>query len=145
MKEKIFEFLKEIDSDFPTPLSHKVDLAEYAKKLVEKATLCIIEENNQIVSLVVGYTKNTDNGIGYISVVGTLRRFRGKGCGARLMKEFIEKCRQNNLLGVHLYTAQENFSAIRLYKKLGFVDYVIENEPRPNDCHLVYWIDKENK
>ncbi len=145
MEEKILEFLKNVDADFPTPLSHRVDLAEYVKKLIEKATLCVIEENNKIVSLVAGYTKNTDNRIGYITVVGTLQQFRGKGYGARLVNEFIEKCRQNHLLGVHLHTEQENFSAIRLYKKLGFVDYCVENETRPNDCHLVYWIDKENK
>ena len=37
--EKLNNFLNEIDSDFPIPLSEKVDLFEFSKKIHKKHTI----------------------------------------------------------------------------------------------------------
>lgn len=140
IERKIEEFLIKVDKSFPVPLSKKQNLSEFAIKLNEKATLCIKENDGEIVSMVAGYTENLIGNIAYISVVATLEGERGKGYSKSLVKDFIEICRQKKIDAVHLYTVATNISAVNLYKKLGFVEYIMENEPRPDDLHLIYYI-----
>lgn len=139
-KRKIEGFLIKVDKSFPVPLSKKQNLSEFAIKLNEKATLCIKEKDGEIVSMVAGYTENLADNIAYISVVATLESERGKGYSKSLVKDFIEICKQKKIDAVHLYTVATNISAVNLYKKLGFVEYIMENEPRPDDLHLIYYI-----
>ena len=112
--EKIESFLTKADKSFPVPLSKKQNLSEFAIKLSEKATLCIKEENGEIVSMVAGYTESLENNIAYISVVATLENARGKGYAKASVKEFIEICRQKKINAVHLYTVSSNISASSL-------------------------------
>lgn len=142
---QIYEFLQEADKLFPVPISKKHNLDAFAKKLCEKATLCAISADSSIAALVAGYTDNVSDGLGYISIVATLPRAQGKGYGGSLIREFLEIARKKGLHAVHLYTVRDNVTAMRMYRKLGFVDYITENEPRPNDIHLIYHFDKEKQ
>lgn len=139
----IITFLYEVDKSFPTPLSQKQDLCELSQKLFDKATLCVEWQGEKICSMVAGYTENTVNNMAYISVVATLKGEQGKGYASRLMGEFIRIAEKNCLDAVHLYTHRENIAAINFYKKLGFVELVTADEPRPDDLHLIYYL--ENK
>lgn len=38
---------------------------------------------------------------------------------------------------IHLYADKENGAALNMYDKLGFVDWKINDEPRPEDKHLI--------
>ena len=138
--EKLLAFLLEADETFPVPLSQKQDLKAFAQKLMDRATLCAIWEDNRIVSLVAGYTENVQNNMGYMSIAATLPAARGKGYAAALVRSFLEKAGEKKLDGVHLYAVHENLPAMRMYEKLGFVPYQVAEEPRPNDAHLVYWL-----
>ena len=141
--EKIKDFLEAVDKSFPVPLSEKQELSVLAEKFVSKATLCHIEENGRIVAMVAGYTDNVTDNMGYISVVATLPEARGKGYASRLVKEFVDISASKRLSSVHLYTARSNFSAVKMYEKIGFTEWLCENEQRPDDLHLLYKIDKE--
>ena len=138
--QKIKEFLIKVDKSFPVPLSQKQSLSEFAIKLCEKATICKIEENGEIISMVAGYTENLTDNIAYISVVATLENERGKGYSKSLVKDFINICKRKQIDAIHLYTVSTNISAVNLYKKLGFEEYIIENESRKEDLHLIYYI-----
>lgn len=141
--EEIERFLKEVDKTFPVPLSKKQNLSEYAKKLYEKATLCIEIFNGKIVSMVAGYTENLENNMAYIAIVTTAKDARGKGFAKKLLVEFMDICFAKGLDSVHLYTVVENTMAVNMYKKLGFSEYSAQNELRPNDLHLIYYFKKE--
>ncbi|MBO5312819.1 MAG: GNAT family N-acetyltransferase [Clostridia bacterium] len=136
--EKIEKFLRLVDKDFPVPLSCKQDLSQLARKLCEKGTLCAREENGEIVALVAGYTDNLENNIAYISVVATRKDARGKGYARALVCEFIDICREKGIDAVHLYTVHSNTSAVKMYNSIGFMEWVVEDEPRKNDLHLIY-------
>ena len=139
-KDKLEAFLKSVDNLFPTPLSQKQELSLLAEKFMEKATMCYHEEDGEILALVAGYTQNVTADMGYISVVATLPEAQGRGCASRLVKEFIEIATDADLSAVHLYTAKSNLSAIAVYKKLGFTEWVVEGETRPDDLHLIFSI-----
>ena len=138
--DKIDKFLNAVDGDFPVPLSEKQDLHQLAAKLAEKGTVCFAQENGEICSMVLGYTENVIGNMGYISIVATIPLAKGKGYASRLVREFVEKAREKGLSAVHLYAVKDNIPAVRMYKKLGFTEYKFENEPRPDDLHLIYYI-----
>lgn len=138
-------FLREVDRDFPVPLSQKQELSAFARKLLEKATLCEICRDGEIQSLVAGYTENLTEGKAYISLVATLAKARGKGYAQQLIGQFLQICREKRIPAVHLYTVPANTAAVNLYRKLGFEAYIIDGEPRPGDAHLIIYLNKENK
>lgn len=140
MTEKVERFLRAVDKTFPVPLSERQDLTDFAKKLIEKATICTKTADGEIVSLVAGYTENTTENMGYISVVATKEEYRGQGLAKELLREFIDVAEAKGLSAVHLYAVPENTAAINMYENLGFEPYIVKGEPRPDDAHLIYYI-----
>ena len=137
-ENELYSFLVEVDSSFPVPLSKKQDLLEFSKKLLKRATLVPVWHEDKIVSMVAGYTENITDNMAYISIVATTKEAMGMGYGKRVVKEFIEICRDKKISAVHLYAVPTNLPAVNLYKKLGFVEYKLENEPRIDDLHVIY-------
>ena len=140
---KIKAFLTEVDKSFPVPLSDKQDLNILAEKFAKHATVCKIEEKGKIVAMVSGYTENVTDNMAYISVVASLPCARGKGYATKLVLNFIGIARSKKLSAIHLYTVRSNIAAVRMYEKIGFTEYLCEDETRPDDLHLIYHIEKE--
>ncbi len=136
----IEEFLISVDKLFPVPLSQKQNLKNFARKLDEKATIFTACEEGKIVSMVAGYTDNIVDSMAYISIVASLPCTQGKGYASSLVKDFIKACEKKAIKAIHLYTTPNNIVAIKMYKKLGFVEWIMPNEPRPDDLHLIYYI-----
>lgn len=141
-KNDLVKYLKKVDLSFPIPLSRKVNLEEYADKLLEKATLCCEYKEHELVGLVAGYTDNLINNLAYIALVGVTENAQHQGIASRLVKEFCEICNKKKIDKVHLYTDTTNIKAIKMYKKLGFEEFFIENESRPQDIHFILNIQK---
>ena len=133
-------FLGKIDKMFPTPLSEKQDLEQYANKLIEKATLCAVIEEGEIFSLVAGYTENVIENKAYISIVASRTEAQGKGYASKLIRDFIDICKDKDLDAVHLYTDRCNTKALEMYRKIGFQKLMLDNEQRKQDVHLIYYI-----
>ncbi len=143
--ELIKTFLYKTDSQFPVPLSHKQDLSQFANKLYNQATLCVETNELEIIAMVAGYTDNLIDNIAYISVVATLCEYQGNGYASKLINKFIGFCKEKSIDAVHLYTDSSNNIAIKMYKQLGFTEWVVPNESRPKDKHLIYYIKSELK
>lgn len=136
-ENQLYNFILKVNNLFPVPLSEKTDLNNYAQKLISKGTLCYkINNQNEVISLVAGYTNDVDAKIAYISMVSTLPEYQGNGLAAELLKEFIDLCKEKQISFIHLYAVAENTRAVHMYEKLGFQSYVMKDETRPNDLHL---------
>lgn len=135
--KEVLLFLQEVDKYFLVPLSHKQDLEVFVDKLVNKATICAEIENNAICSMVAGYTDDVINNMAYISIVATCPAYQKRGVAIKLIKEFLTVASSKGLTSVHLYSDSRNKGAIHMYEKVGFKRYMIPNEPRPKDVHLV--------
>lgn len=133
---QVRRFLAEVDDTFPVPLSRKQDLDKYAQKLVDYATLCVVAENGRILSMVAGYTDRTPDHRAYAAIAATVPDARGRGLAEAMMRQFIAAAREKGLEAVHLYAVAENQTAIKIYRKLGFRDWQMPGEPRPEDVHL---------
>ena len=143
MQEKeLIEYLKEVDKLFPIPISQKVELASYAHKLIQKATLCPQYMDGKLVGLVAGYTDNIINGMAYIAMVSVSKKVQNQGIAKKLIKKFCVRCEEKKIKKVHLYTDSGNDVAIKMYNKLGFKQVYIKNDPRPKDVHFILEIEK---
>lgn len=140
---QIHNFLCIVDNEFPVALSEKTDLKEFALKLYHNATICIYEEDGVIKAMVAGYTQNTINRTAYMTMAVALPEYRGKGIVKELVLEFIERAKLEQLVAVHLYAVRENVAAMKLYESIGFVEWYLENEPRPDDVHFVYYLQQK--
>lgn len=141
--EQLLTFLQAVDGEFPVPLSARQELSSFAAKLLELATLCPVLEDGRIVALAAGYTDHMINNMAYLSIVSTLPCARRKGYAARVIREFMDVAARKGAGALHLYAVGENLPAIRMYERLGFVRWDMPGEPRPEDVHLIYYLDKE--
>ena len=139
-KKHLIDFLFTIDKDFPIPLSDKVNIVEYAEKLMDKADLVVDMEKDSIRGLVAGYTENIIDNSAYIALVGVRDEFRGQGIAKQLVTTFIEMCREKSIQSINLYTHQTNTSAIKMYETLGFEIYDMQDEVRTQDIHYIYYL-----
>lgn len=88
------------------------ELWEYSKKIDEK----MFDLDHDITSL----HKNSGNEL-YISSIGVLKKYRGKGYGKLLFLELIEQITKKYLLKSMILTVSVNWAAaINLYEKNGF-------------------------
>ena len=53
------------------------------------------------------------------------KKFRGKGIGRKLTKDFISWCKKNKVNYISVTASAKNKDAISLYKKSGFKDYEV--------------------
>ena len=75
-----------MDKEFKVPLSKRVNLNEYAKKLKELADVYIMVEENKIVGEIAFYKNDLKNYIVYITFVGTSKEYQNKGIANLLLK-----------------------------------------------------------
>ena len=135
--EAILRFLKEVDRDFPVPVSEKTPLEALAEKYAALGTLCSEYSGSRINAMAAGYTRSTVDRLGYLSLVAACADVRQQGLCTRLVREFLRIAEGEGLRAVHVYTHRTNVNAIAMYRKLGFTDYHPEIEPRPEDVHLI--------
>lgn len=62
------------------------------------------------------------NNIGVVNNLIIDERFRGRGLGEDLLRAATAHCGQRRVVELHVWTDFDNAPAIRLYRKLGFVD-----------------------
>lgn len=126
MIDKFYDFLCRVDKDFPTPLSARVDLMEYAKKLADKAFISATIKNDKIIGLVAMYCNDIDKRYAYVPLVAVDGGYRGKKISKSLMTCAIMYAKDNGfkILGLHT----ENPIALKLYESLGFA--IIQDSPR---------------
>ena len=136
MKEDYIRFLKNVDKDFPIPLSKKIKIDEYAEKLISTANVIVEKDNGKIIGMVAGYIDNSIEEISYISIVAVQKEYRGKSIAKKLLQKYIDECKEKNLKGVHLYTHKTNTTALTMYKNFGFISKENVKEKRTEDVHL---------
>jgi ribosomal protein S18 acetylase RimI-like enzyme len=118
---EIAEHLSRCDADFVPPLSGRVEINEYAKKIANKATRFEAWSGGTLVCLVAAYCNDHEKHIVYITSVSVLRKWAGKSIVYRLMNQCIEHAKALGMRQISLEVASGNTSAIKLYEKSGFV------------------------
>jgi ribosomal protein S18 acetylase RimI-like enzyme/2-polyprenyl-3-methyl-5-hydroxy-6-metoxy-1,4-benzoquinol methylase len=109
------------DAHFVPPLSDRVEINDYARKIADKATRFEAWSGDKLVGLVASYCNDEDHHIAYITSVSVLKEWTGKGIAASLMKQCIERMEASGMRQISLDVASDNVTAIKLYEKFGFI------------------------
>lgn len=118
MIDKFLEFLIRVNQDFPTPLSDRVNLRKYAKKLVDNGFVVSTIKENKIVGIVVIYCNDFDTYNAYIPLVAVDKNYRGQKISKALMLCAMSYAKGLGFKRIGIHT--ENPIALNLYNSLGF-------------------------
>jgi ribosomal protein S18 acetylase RimI-like enzyme len=136
----IFLYLKECNNDFEPPLSNKVSLDEYSRKLFEKSVTFEAWHKNKLVSLIAAYFNDDQKLTGFITSVSVIKEYKGKGIVSHLMLDCIYYAIKINFSTILLEVNKTSIKAINLYKKFGFIDM----EDKDNTLIMMLDINKIN-
>ena len=109
------------DADFVPPLTDRVEIIDYARRIVSKATRFEAWSGNMLIGLVAAYCNDQETRIAYITSVSVLREWTKRGIAACLMKQCIDYAEKIGMRHISLDVAVDNTQAIKLYEKFGFV------------------------
>jgi len=118
---EIVEHLLTCDADFVPPLSGRVEIKDYARKITSNATRFEAWSGGRLIGLVAAYCNDQEKRIAYITSVSVLKEWMGKGIAARLMNQCVEHIKASGMRQIRLEVASDNPLAIKLYEKSGFV------------------------
>lgn len=118
---EIAEHLSRCDAEFVPPLSGRVEISDYARKIASKAVRFEAWSCDTLVGLAAAYCNEQEKRIAYITSVSVLKAWTGKGIAARLVGQCVEHAKISGMRQISLEVASGNTPAIKLYKKSGFV------------------------
>lgn len=113
--KKVESILEEYNGILIPPLTSFVNLAEYAKKVAEYATLVCVYEAGILVGYCAVYVNNKE--YAYITSIAVQEEKQGNGIGATIWKNVIAEVRKKELTKIMLQVARENKRAIDFYLK----------------------------
>lgn len=109
--------LEACDDLFPTALSDRTDLHEYARKLHNLATSFELWDDNRLIGLLSAYL---DTDIAFISHICVLPE-APRGSGHALLTALFEEVSQQSKRMIRLQVEKTNENAIAFYQKHEFV------------------------
>lgn len=117
----ILSHLQACDDGFHPPLSERVGLEEYARKVFENAVTFEAWSGTILVGLVAVYLNNEAKQSAYITNVSVLHTFLRLGIASRLLKDCVEYATEKNVKEIALEVNVENEPAINMYRKFNFI------------------------
>jgi ribosomal protein S18 acetylase RimI-like enzyme len=117
---QVISHLKECDSSFIPPLSERLSIDEYGKKLYNLSTTFEAWAEGKLVGLIAAYLNEIKLGIGFITSVSVSSAYAGKGIGKKLLLNCMKNARDRKFQAVRLEVNEKSAPAIAMYEKLGF-------------------------
>lgn len=127
-EEALLAFLKKVDKTLPVPLSDRVDLAEFARKNLERGFVYAIEQDGEIVCAALFYYYFQTETAAYLDLLATAPGYSGRGYAGQVMDAIEAAAKQAGMTEFHLHTNDTNKSALSLYSKRGYE--IIKTEPK---------------
>lgn len=144
---EILDHLNECDNSFIPPLSSRVDLRSYAKKIVNHAVTFEAWNERKLAGLLAAYFNNSEKRVGYITNVSVLPEFAGKGIGSKLLLRCFHHALKENYPEICLEVNRANIKAISLYRKHNFT----QTDEKGDDLIMKWknsdgkWITRSNR
>lgn len=118
-EEDIRTHLLSCDQHFSPPLSERVDLVAYSRKVRDNALTVEAWDGKTLVGLVAGYM-NTAERSSYITNVSVLPNFAGKSVATKLLDAFVEHAKTASIETIALEVSKANSAAMHLFSKFEF-------------------------
>jgi len=116
--EQVYQFLLETDKEFATPLSSKVNIEEYAKKLSDFSHFAYCIDENKIIGMISCYINNPP--LGYISNVCVKSSYQKQGVFNTMFLTLIDSLKSLGIKMLRLEVDNNNAKAQNVYLRKGF-------------------------
>lgn len=118
----LYDHLLVCSPDFVPPLSDRVNLGDYARKLFQRATTFEAWSQSNLIGLVAAYfNDSTATESVFITNVSVVPEFRSRGTAHRLMTRCHEYAVSQGISRAALETSDENQRVVDFYRRLGYV------------------------
>lgn len=117
---ELIAHLSRCDDAFVPPLSGRVVIDAYARKIMDKAMRFEAWRAGELVGLVATYCNDAEKRTAFITSVSVLPSWQGQGIAVQLMTRCIDHVRQEGFGCIELEVDRRNVAAVALYEKYGF-------------------------
>lgn len=118
---EILAHLKDCNNNFTPPLSERINLDEYSRKLHEKSVTFEAWEERCLAGLLAAYFNDSTGYSVFITNVSVLKDFMGSGIASELLRRCIGYAIKEKYREIKLEVNKENNHAIGLYRKFDFI------------------------
>lgn len=118
---ELADHLRYCDASFMPPLSGRVEIENYARKIAANAIRFEAWKDDALLGLLAVYCNEFKCRTAYITSVSVLPAWGGRGIASLLMSQCIEHVTGLAAGRIELDVHSESIGAIRLYEKHGFL------------------------
>jgi ribosomal protein S18 acetylase RimI-like enzyme len=118
--EQVTALLRRTDASFVPPLSSRVDLIAYARKIVSHAVRLEAWHGAEPVALLAMYCNDPGSGTAYITSISVESAFARRGIASALLAAGMAHARGAGMRAIALEVDANNKAARRLYETHGF-------------------------
>lgn len=118
---KLINYMQETDTSYDIPLSKRVNITEYAKKILDKAVTLAVIENDKIIAMSNFYCNDIENKICYVTNVSITKKAQDKGYHIDDFAHAVMLIAQKAGMKRFCAEATDRRVAI-LHRRLGFVE-----------------------
>lgn len=118
--KQLLSFLNDIDNALPTPLSQRVNIPDYAEKIMGQGNAFVIEKNKEIIAAALFYSNDYESLRGYLSLLVTKAEYRRSGCAGALITAMEKEMINAGMKRVCLQTDPCNNKAVAFYSTHGY-------------------------
>lgn len=119
-KKVILKYLEVNSNNFIPPLSGRVNLDLFSKKINKYARQSWIFDGDEIVGFMACYVNDPENETAYITTISIVKKYKGQGLGKMLLNDCVDFAKNNGFNKVKLEVSKINTAAILFYEKQGF-------------------------
>ncbi len=125
----LYPLLQKLDQFYIPPISSKINLEQYSKKLLKNSKVfSVVNNKGEHIGLLAIYVNDVKNQVAYISSLGLLPEYHGSGLSSALINMAFEVAIGNGMRSISLEVDVNNQKAISFYKKHGFNDTNVVKE-----------------
>lgn len=117
-ESEIASHLISCDADFVPPLSSRVEIRDYARKLFSNSRRFEAWSNGTLIAMLACYCNSGTSA--FVTSVSVLKAWTGKGIAGELLKNCREYVKAQGLSSITLEVSNANIAALKLYEKCGF-------------------------
>jgi len=118
--EALESLLRACDAAFVPPLSSRVDINAYARKIAAHARLFEAWDGERLAGLLAMYCNDTTTRTAFVTSVSVLPDHARRGIAGALLRQAIDAASAAGMRLLALETGAGNAAALALYRKHGF-------------------------
>ncbi len=127
------DLILDVNLDFPIPITDKISVDEFLKKIKDVGNVYCAYYQNEIVGCAFFYANDKIKKIAFLTLIAVRKKYRNYGIGSFLLDYMISYCEKLDFETLQLYTHKLNESARAFYSKKGFYEIKCDRE---NDVKL---------